>query len=192
MVEERDDVAVAIPVEMIQLIGHPGQLRRIARHVGIERDREQVAVADRVRRIPCEPPRRSLRGHQLRHRGQRIAQTRRPTGIADTSWLPAVRKNGMPARRESRSMIGEKLTFHITPLAPRRTASPVCSTKRAGYGVAASDSILASAKSISRVCSTWTTCPSPGTPGSLAPRESPQARNEKRVTPADAASDGNG
>ena len=31
-------------------------------------------------------------------------------------------------------MIGVKLTFHIAALAPRRTASPECSTKRAGYG----------------------------------------------------------
>src|SRR5262245_44071953 len=89
-------------------------------------------------------------------------------------------------------MIGEKLTFHMPALAPRSTASPECTTNRTGNGVDASALTFASIASISRVCSTWITSPSPGTPGWSPLRESPYAKNENFVIPADAASAASG
>src|ERR1051325_4749957 len=46
------------------------------------------------------------------------------------------KKYGMLAPLVRRSMIGEKLTFHIPPAIPRSTASPDCSTNFTGNGVA--------------------------------------------------------
>ena len=86
-------------------------------------------------------------------------------------------------------MTGVKLTFHMPPLMPRRTASPDWTTNRTGNGVAASSFAFASIASTSALCCGWMICPSPGTPGADPPlRVSPYAMNEKRVTPAEAAS----
>src|SRR5829696_7164820 len=48
MVEEGDDVAVAIAVQTIELIAHPGELEGIGGNVRVERDHEHVAEAKRV------------------------------------------------------------------------------------------------------------------------------------------------
>ena len=57
MVKERENVGVPRPVEMIELVGHPRELNRVARDVRVERDEERVAVAERVGRLAAEPSR---------------------------------------------------------------------------------------------------------------------------------------
>ena len=65
VMKERHHVAIARAVEVLELIGGPGELNGIGRDVRVEREEERIAVTKRVRRVAGEPPRRPFRRNQL-------------------------------------------------------------------------------------------------------------------------------
>ena len=57
VMEEHRDVHVPPAIESLELRLDPCELDRVVGDVGVERDEERVAVAERVRRIAVQPSR---------------------------------------------------------------------------------------------------------------------------------------
>src|SRR5438477_11122062 len=83
MMEKDDDIPIAPAIELLELTRHPRELAPVRGDVRIERYEERVAVAERKRGIPFQPPRRIFRRVQIRVRGQRVAQSRLAIDVAD-------------------------------------------------------------------------------------------------------------
>src|SRR5262249_50387658 len=81
MMEEHRDVHISLAVETLELRLDPLELDRVRGNVGVERDKERVRVAERVRRIVREAVRRSVRGNQTRVGCEIILQAGDALGI---------------------------------------------------------------------------------------------------------------
>ncbi len=191
VMKHSDHVLEPCTVQMLELIADPGQLFGVGRDVRVEHDDEHVcrsrtytsdirstAAATLWEESASTSPR-------ARCAGRASGQDRRAASRSHRDCRRR-KKNGRPAVRVIRSTIGVKLTFHAAASRPAVTASPDWTTKRTGNGVDASDLIFSSIASTTRPCPAWSSTPS------AWPRESPYARNENRVTPADSASAGSG
>src|SRR5262245_60164370 len=113
MMKHGHDVPEAQAIECLELSFHPGELRRIARDVRVERDEEIAPVAEGKCRISGHPARGSFERPESRPRGGGVSQA----GVA----------LGAPQRHAADIMIADRkevrhASFMNEPLDQRREA----------------------------------------------------------------------
>ena len=78
MMEQRDNLHIAVPIEAFKLGLDPGVLRQVVRDIGVEGDHERVAVTKSVGRVSGKATLSPIGGDQLGHGLKVISQSLQP------------------------------------------------------------------------------------------------------------------